>query len=202
MKIFNFKLNKEPYGESAMRQIKLISNFKLEPLDCTRCNSAELNQISNYRRGFTLIELIVAITIIAVLSAIILFSTTLYINKGRDSNIASNLVVLIPAGEVFYGSNGNNYNNTSTLTSFCDPSKSPAYKNSLSQMPDNPSGKCYVQTTNPKGVCCNATSQAWAACATEFSGNGTNAYCVDSRGAREEIPNSACANSITQCPQI
>ena len=59
-------------------------------------------------KGFTLIELIIVIVIIAILSAVILFSITQYINKGKDSNISANLAVLIPAGEVYY----NSYNST------------------------------------------------------------------------------------------
>ena len=55
----------------------MISNFKLEPLDYTRCNSAELNQISNSESGVSLILtfFIMIIILVIVLSiSILLYS--------------------------------------------------------------------------------------------------------------------------------
>ncbi len=142
--------------------------------------------------GFTLIELVVAIAITTVLSGVILFSITQYISKGKDSNIFGNLVILIPAGEVYYNANGNSYDG------FCSSS---IVNNTKAQMPVNSSGNCY-DTLNPSGVCCNdvtSFSDAWAACAQEFT-NPLMAYCVDSRGVKKEIDTTSCDNDITQCP--
>ena len=148
-------------------------------------------------RGFTLIELIVVIAIIAALSGIILFSVTQYINKGKDSNISGNLVVLIPAGEVFYNV-GNTYDG------FCDPGQNSVIKNALSQMPPRQDGSCSSTTDNPDGVCCTSSADAWAACAKEFtncSSTSCSAYCVDSRGVKKEIDSGLCAAGLTQCPE-
>lgn len=139
------------------------------------------------KNGFTLIELIVVIAITAVLSGIILFGITLYINKGKDSNISGNLAVLIPAGEVFY-------NATNTYAGFCDSS---VVKNAIEQMPENSFENC---PSNKAGVCCNVAvgGQAWAACAKRFA--SSSAYCVDSRGVKIDTLNvGACASGLTQC---
>jgi prepilin-type N-terminal cleavage/methylation domain-containing protein len=165
-------------------------------------------------KGFTLIELIVVIAIIAVLSGVILFSITQYISKGKDSNVSGNLAVLVPAGEVFYNGNGNSYQG------FCDPSTpngNSIIRNAIQQMPQNSASSCYcdpktfcpspstwTSTSNPAGVCCSTTGQtnnyqAWAACAREFT-NSSLAYCVDSRGVKKEIDNNFCKSSLTQCP--
>ena len=141
-------------------------------------------------KGFTLIELVVVIAIIAVLSGVILFSVTQYISKGKDSNIAGNLVVLIPAGEVYYNAN-NSYDG------FCDSSVA---TNAIHQMPPNASGAC-ASEENAAGVCCNVATggKEWAACATEFADSGS-AYCVDSRGIKKEIPVNCCKDlDTTQC---
>lgn len=149
-------------------------------------------------KAFTIIELLVVIAIIALLSGIILFSAKLYINKGKDSNIFGSLVTLIPAGEVFYNGNSNSYEG------FCDQSINSVIKNIISQSPQNNTGNC-ASDTNLAGICCNVESvyfQAWAACAREFADN-TKAFCVDSRGVKKEMDNSACTSGIdgiTQCP--
>jgi prepilin-type N-terminal cleavage/methylation domain-containing protein len=143
-------------------------------------------------KGFTLIELIVAIAIIAVLSGIVLFGVTQYINKGKDSSIAGNLVILIPAGEVFYNSVG-------SYEGFCG---SNILISAKAQMPVNTSGSCYNGSDNTAGVCCSEASpnfDAWAACAKEFA-DDDKAYCVDSRGIKKEICASSCTNALTVCP--
>jgi len=140
-------------------------------------------------KGFTLIEIIVVIAIISILSGIILFSVTQYINKGKDSNIAGNLAVLVPAGEAYYNARPNSYEG------FCESS---VVNNAKTQMPDNPSGSC---SDNPKGVCCHVEDpyfQAWAACAPEFT-DSSSAYCVDSRGMKKHIGLSSCTANITKC---
>lgn len=145
------------------------------------------------QKGFTLIELIVVIAIIAVLSGIILFSIAQYINKGKDSNIASNLSVLVPAGEVYYN------NHSSSYTGFCDLDNS-VIANAVSQMPKNPQGACHE--SNDAGLCCavgGINDNEWAACATRFA-DQNSAYCVDSRGAKKEISNDQCITLITLCP--
>lgn len=156
--------------------------------------------------GFTLIELIVVIAIIAVLSGVIVFSVSQYISKGKDSNVAGNLSVLVPAGEAYYNGNNNKY------TGFCDPTGSSdnnVFKNILSQMPDQTSdAPCYISgdytvTQNSKGVCCSVepdNGQAWVACAREFS-DDTKYFCVDSRGVKKEIT-QPCSSVVVnfKCP--
>lgn len=156
-------------------------------------------QYNLMKNGFTLIELLVVVAIIGVLSGVILFSVTQYVNKGKDSNIAGNLSVLIPAGEAFYNANG-----SYGYQDFCDPSVNPVIRNVLSQMPENSEGPCYsasvTATSNPQGVCCriNVNNDAWAACAQKFT-DENKAYCVDSRGVKGEVDISKCNGSATEC---
>lgn len=146
-------------------------------------------------KGFTLIELIVTIAIIATLSGIIMFSVSQYINKGKDSNIAGNMVVLIPAGEVFYNGNGNSYEE------FCDPDENSVIKNSVAQIPKPESLVCSAGLT--PGICCNVAenNDAWAACAEEFV-DSSKAYCVDSRGVKESMDDDFCIEGLTECPEL
>lgn len=127
-------------------------------------------------KGFTLIELLVVVAIISILSSIILFSVTQYINRGKDASVAGNLAVLVPSGEVYYDNNGSSYED------FCDSS---VVQNSLDQIPSS-------------NKHCSASSNAWAACGQLFR-DKTKAYCVDSRGIKKEINNSNCTE-ITVCP--
>jgi len=130
--------------------------------------------------GFTLVELIVVVAIMAILSGIILYSVTVYISKSKDTNIVGNLAVLIPDGEAYYNSNNND-----GYLNFCI---SGAVKNAESNMPRQEGGILH----------CNSNKDLWAACFQEFS-DTTKAYCVDSTGASEQILNCNCSDAITSC---
>ncbi|MCX6721387.1 MAG: prepilin-type N-terminal cleavage/methylation domain-containing protein [Candidatus Staskawiczbacteria bacterium] len=161
------------------------------------------------KKGFTLMELIVVVAIIVILSSVILFSASQYLNKGKDSNIFGNLATLIAAGEVWYNGYG-------SYDGFCDPTGSgvSVVKNALSQMPiaknpDPVTNPCYsavnTSTANPRGVCCGVgtvitNNDAWAACAQEFA-DSNSAFCVDSRGVKKGITVLQCKNRPIQCPE-
>ena len=165
-----------------------------------------LHAIRYTEDGFTLIELIVSVAIIAILSLIVLFSVAQYTNKGKDSNVQGNLAVLIPAGEAFY--NGENAANGDGYTGFCASS---AITNIYAQLslPATSSSAWDCSASATPGLCCLVDSAPatagteWAACAQEFTDN-TKAFCVDSTGARKEIANSECATisqwTLMQCP--
>lgn len=130
------------------------------------------------KKGFTIIELVVVMAIIVLLYGIIMFSVSLYMNKGKDSAIYGNLATLIPAGEVYY-----NYYDSSYV-GFCASS---VVENAFDQMP-----------ANTVHFCNDDASQAWAACARGYV-TPTSAYCVDSRGVKREIPIASCTDSILDC---
>jgi len=196
------------YLQASKYKIGMLINFGSEGLEIMRriYDKARENRMfrvdqrlnprrsASMKKGFTLIELIVVIAIVSVLSGIILFSISQYISRGKDSSVSGNLAILIPAGEVFYGGNSNSYG------SFCDPNINSVIKNVFNQIPQNPNGDCFSSGSNP-GVCCNVSSDnnSWAACAKEFT-DTSKAYCVDSRGMKEDIANTACIAAITQCP--
>lgn len=149
------------------------------------------------QKGFTLIELIVSIAIIAVLSGIILFSITQYISRAKDSNVSGSLAILVPAGEVYYNIENAAYQDG--YTGFCNPDLNSVLKSAVAQMPQ---GITDCSSGLTPGVCCNVDNvyyDSWAACAEEFT-TPAKAYCVDSRGVKKEICNSSCTASITSCP--
>jgi len=144
-------------------------------------------------KGFTLIELLVVIAIIGILSSIVLFSVTQYINTSKDASISGNLATLIPAGEVYYNISQNTY------VGFC---ASDVAKKAYNQIPKPQSNlDCPTSTTPGPGLCCfvNVSGDAWAACAEKFT-DKAKAYCVDSRGVQKEINNSSCVSTIAVCP--
>lgn len=149
------------------------------------------------KNGFTIIELIVSLTIVSMLSLIIMFSITQYASKGRDANVKGNLAVLIPAGESYY--NIENELNGDGYTGFCT---STAVANVYDQLVvPNPINNCSSDPDHP-GLCCNVNTpegDSWAACAQEFA-DSTKAYCVDSRGVKRQICNSSCTNDFYECP--
>jgi prepilin-type N-terminal cleavage/methylation domain-containing protein len=60
-------------------------------------------------RGFSLIEILVVITIVGILSSVVLASLNSARNKGKNSTVESNLNNARAQAELFYDVNGNSY---------------------------------------------------------------------------------------------
>lgn len=60
----------------------------------------------SYKKGFTIIELIVVIAIIAVLAAIVLVNVTQYINKSRQTAMLADLRELPTIAAQYFDENG------------------------------------------------------------------------------------------------
>ena len=148
--------------------------------------------------GFTLIELLVVISIVAILSALVLFSIVQYINRSKDAAISGTLSSLIPTGEVYYDHNGiYGYSDSNGGDGFCGSSALINANGSISF----PTVKC-KDTEEKSIICCKASNNAWAACSQEFV-NNSRAFCVDSRGIKKEICNTSCPGYINinlSCP--
>lgn len=73
------------------------------------------------RLGFTLIELMVAISIIGVLSLIVLASVNIARSKGADATARSSLAGARSQAGLFYDVNSYKYSDGTALNSVCDP---------------------------------------------------------------------------------
>ncbi len=129
-------------------------------------------------KGFTIIELLVVVAIIAVLAAIVLVNVTGNINKGKNAAIKGNLSTVLTNSAVYYNTNGN-YSNFCTNAYFTGPSASITN--------DGGTAICKVKADNT----------TWCACSTlrDISGATGQTWCVDSSGAKKQSA-TACA---TEC---
>ena len=139
------------------------------------------------KKGFTLVELMVVVTLIVILSSILLFTVSYYINRSKDSNIMGNLSILTAAGEVYYTGPGRNSYGIGE-ENFCN---SNVVDNAFSQIPPLSYHFCKVNDSGDK----------WAACAHLFV-DKEKAFCVDSRGVKEDIDEDDCNIDIIECPTI
>ena len=131
----------------------------------------------NKLKGFTIIELIVVIAIIAILASIVLINVTGYLNKSKDSAMKENMHTL----------------------------QTNAISNAVSTLSVNYSAACNdtVWTTAIQGVYTSGTSctpkaddSAWCACVKELAPSTATYFCIDSTGAVKEQTTNACA---TEC---
>jgi len=136
-------------------------------------------------KGFTIIELLVVVAIIAVLAAIVLVNVTGYINQGKNAAIKGNLSTVLTNAAVFYDSpsQGNG-----SYTAFCTN----AYFTSPSAA---------VTAAGGTAVCdVNAGGTSWCACSTlkVTSAEGTGStFCVDSTGYKKVTVATCDARCVT-----
>ncbi len=150
-------------------------------------------------RGFTIIELLVVVAIIAVLTGIVLVNVTSYINKGRDAAAKGNLATMLTNGAVFYDGNStftgfstnasgtisNNLGGTCTGNAgFVGPCQA-----LVGPVGTNNSGPNYAFTidcsvSGVAGACSAAGITAWCG-QISLKGTGTPTFCVDSTGNKK-----------------
>jgi len=141
--------------------------------------------------GFSLIELLIVITIIGVLSTIILGSVSNSRNRAYDSKVKQQLVSFRTSAEVYF--NSQVPNTYGPATNSC----SSGMFNNLS--PANGKPGLYIASGNLPDfsqVFCGSTNSAYSVKATLYSGN--EYWCIDSKGAARII--SGTPTSGTFCP--
>lgn len=140
----------------------------------------------NKQKGFTLVELVIVIAIIAILAGIVLVNVTAYINKAKDGALKENMHALQTAAIAFAGSQSSpNYNGIKADTEY---SRVAALVTAA--------GYTVTDTCTTEPACNTSTDLAWCASAPDKS--GSNIYCVDSTGKVEDGASKTCANGV--CP--
>jgi prepilin-type N-terminal cleavage/methylation domain-containing protein len=132
------------------------------------------------QKGFTIIELIVVIAIIAVLASIVLVNVTSYINKGKDVSMQGNMANLVTNYAVFADVGG------TTGAAYLAQAGATGGKNFVDAM-----------VTAGYTLAPNNSGAAWCECSI-MKADATKTFCVDSTGAKITKTGSvACA---TECP--
>ena len=143
-------------------------------------NSRGKNKTKKPLTGFTIIELLVVVAIIAVLAAIVLINVTQYITKGRNAAIKANMSTILTNSAVFFDSPtlGNG-----TYTGFDANS---GYTVPAAEIVN-------IGKTVTPGI----IASKFCACATLYDTTFPT-YCIDSSGYKKATA-TACA---TRCPTV
>lgn len=138
-------------------------------------------------KGFTIIELLVVVAIIAVLTGIVLVNVTSYINKGKDSAVQGNLSSLLTNQAVYYDTNG-------SYTGGCASAAVVAALAAADRAFDG-------NGTAGEVTDCAETAALFAACGQLKVSDAY--FCVDSTGTKKNVATrTACvaAWDLTACP--
>ena len=146
-------------------------------------NLSKTKMFNKKQKGFTIIELLVVVAIIAVLAAIVLVNVTQYINKGKDAAIKGNMATILTNMAVHYDSYGNYLAGTPIFVN------SNAYTIPATAITN--AGKVVSLGVSTDG------SQA-CSCATLYDTTNST-YCVDSSGYKNAT-NTACSTRCTNTP--
>lgn len=142
--------------------------------------------------GFSLVELLIVITIIGVLSTIVLSNISNSRARAYDSKVKQQLSNFRTGAEIYFT------NQEPTTYGPTSVSCSNGIFNDVS--PENGSPGLYIAAGNLPDltqVVCGSTGSAYAVKATLYS--GTDYWCVDNRGASRMITGPIGA-SVTFCP--
>ena len=149
-------------------------------------------KIFNKQKGFSMVELLIVITIIGVLSTIVLSSLSSSRAKAYDTKTKQQLSRFRTAAEIYFT------NQTPTNYGPATPICTAGIFSETSEVNGNP--HAYIDPLNlPNGtqVVCGSVDSAYAVKATLYS--GSEYWCVDSTGASRMTVGPIGA-SVTVCP--
>jgi len=136
----------------------------------------------NFTAGFTIIELIVVISIIAVLASIVLINTSSVGNKARDAAIKEDMNSFSQLALGYYESHGN-------YGGFCEDAATERLFNSIPAYDEK------------KEKYCQHDSDDWMVCAQlNFPEDRSKAWCIDKSGIRKQIDSADCQQGLKTCP--
>jgi prepilin-type N-terminal cleavage/methylation domain-containing protein len=146
-----------------------------------------MNNFTSKKSGFTLVELLIVIAILALLTTIVVAGTVNSRSKAKDAAIKATLGSLRSGGELWNDNNG-------TYAGFCADNDCNCA--SCSQDWRNVCSALKVQNSG-KAVNCNfsASNAGWCA-SSQFIGS-SNYYCVDSTN-KAQTQAAACSNGACQ----
>lgn len=149
------------------------------------------------RRGFSLIELLISISIIGILGSIILSSVSSSRGKGFDSKIKQQLNSFRTASEIYFSEHDGSFG---PPTSSCGGVTNTTLFNNLQPTSGNPG--VYITAGNLPDfstVDCESTDTDYTVKASLYSGN--EYWCVDGRGNSRLIQETLdVGDSDTVCP--
>jgi len=160
----------------------------------------QLSKIKNFRKGFTMIELLVVVAIIGILSSIVLISVSTARAKGIDSFIQQNLRTVQTQAEIYF-QNKKAYdfpNNAAGTT--CSTAAGPGVGQGYNLFSYDPvirlaliTVMSKINNSNPPNTSfCGASKNSWVAAIrlkSSLSNNDSTdrLWCVDSNGQSKEI---------------
>lgn len=142
----------------------------------------------NTSKGFTIIELLVVVAIIAVLTGIVLVNVTAYINKGKNAAIQGNMSTLLTNSATYFDGNPSDFgadfigDGTGCLASGAIDTAITGAGGTLS---------CFGE----------ATTQAWCGSSNTLPAGSAPAstFCVDSTGYKGVKGGSGCSATVFTC---
>ena len=133
-------------------------------------------------KGFTLIESIVVVVIIAVLAVIVSVNVVQYVGKAKNAGIKGAMNKLSPVALIYYQKHQYSYGG------FCNDSETKKIFDAV------------IVPDMKKDKYCHHDDNDWAACARLNFPISSKAWCVDSEGTRKEINKTDCVSNIVSCP--
>jgi len=134
------------------------------------------------KNGFTIIELIIVISIIGVLASIVLMNTSSLSNKARDAAIKQDMSSFLSLALEYYQKHGN-------YGGFCEDTASKILFNFIPAYNDK------------KEKYCQHDSDDWMVCAQlNFPEDRSKAWCIDKSGSTKQIDSADCQQGVKACP--
>lgn len=150
------------------------------------------------QKGFTLIELMVVVTVIALMSTIVLIALGVSRNRGNDAHIKANMVSVATQAQLYFENNGNygtivNDGSTSGFIPACFS------VNSLFVDPNIANAIATIETANGAGYgnVCVSTPTGYMF-ASKLSDN--TYWCIDAKNIKKSWPVMPPNSGVNSCP--